>query len=48
MKKIFFEGEIQEREKSRFLYSVYDSFCGDLAVYLWLFLFQWKITDLES
>ena len=44
----FFEGEIPEREKSRFLYSVYDCFCGDLAVYLQLFLFQWKIPDLES
>ena len=37
--KIFFEGEIREREKSRFLYSVYDGFCGDFAGYLWLLLF---------
>ena len=38
MRRFFFEGEIQKREKKQiFLYSVYDSFCSDLTVYLWLF-----------
>ena len=49
MKRVFPEGEIPERKKQiLFLYSVYDCFCSDLAVYLQLFLFQWKIPDLES
>ena len=42
MKRVFSKEKSRKEKKGRFLYSVYDCFCSDLAVYLQLFYFNGK------